>query len=63
MERPTNIFSLQRPLAAEGLDGKCGYCSRKLASVAFIYSSAKPSCGSAWCLQRALLDSQQALAA
>lgn len=63
MDRPTNIFSARPPYAAEGLHGKCGYCRRKLASVAFIYARAQPACGSAWCLQQALLDSTRELAA
>jgi hypothetical protein len=49
----------KRPYAAEGVNGTCGYCRRKLISVAFIYPGARASCGSAWCLQQALQDSDQ----
>jgi hypothetical protein len=47
------------PYAAEGVNGTCGYCGRKLISVAFIYTGARASCGSAWCLQQALQESDQ----
>ena len=41
-------------------DGSCGYCGKHLASVAFIYSNAWAACGSAWCLQQAVQDSEAA---
>jgi hypothetical protein len=60
MELPRSVPQSMRPYAFEGLDGRCGYCGRRLASVAFIYTLARPACGSAVCLQQALLDSEAA---
>jgi hypothetical protein len=34
----------------------CGYCGKRLASVALIFVQARPTCGSAWCLQQALAE-------
>jgi hypothetical protein len=59
MELRQSVLQSMRPYAAEGLDGRCGYCGRRLASVAFIYTRARPACGSAWCLQQALQDSEK----
>jgi hypothetical protein len=63
MKTPLTNISDRLPYEAEGVFGKCGYCHRALASVAFIYRNAKPTCGSAWCLQHALLESNRQLAA
>jgi hypothetical protein len=60
MEFPRSVPRSEAPFTAGGLDGRCGYCGRRLASVAFIYTLAKPACGSALCLHRALMDSEQA---
>jgi hypothetical protein len=60
MELPPGAPHSSGSHTAGHLDVRCGYCGKHLASVAFIYSRARPACGSAWCLQQALHDSEAA---
>jgi hypothetical protein len=59
MELAQLMSESMRPHAPAGLDGTCGYCGRSLASVAFIYTRARPACASARCLHQALQESEK----
>ena len=59
MELPQLVPESMRPDGPAGLDGRCGYCGRSLASVAVIYTRARPACASARCLHQALQESDR----